>query len=116
MKNYICDKEEYEKVLSHNFEHSVDHENKAIIHIVNETIANFYNLDGENICGGNLHIILDDGNLRDSDIFFCLNSCIKEGDFQGILIGIFNFFFFFPKQLATFRAFANEHRHRYSSI
>ncbi len=30
-------------------------------------------------------------------------------DFQGILIGIFDFVFFFPKQLATFWAFANEH-------
>ena len=33
-------------------------------------------------------------------------------NFQRILIGIFNFFFFFPKQLATFRTFANEHRHK----
>jgi len=41
---------------------------------------------------------------------------VIAGDFQRILIGIFNFFFFFPKQLATFRAFANEHRHRYNSI
>jgi hypothetical protein len=41
---------------------------------------------------------------------------VIAGDFQRILIGIFNFFFFFPKQLATFRAFANEHRHRYGSI
>jgi ribosomal protein S18 acetylase RimI-like enzyme len=37
------------------------------------------------------------------------------GDFQRIFIGIFHFFFFFPKQLATFGAFANEHRHRNSS-
>ena len=36
-------------------------------------------------------------------------------DLQSILIGIFDFFFFFPKQLATFGAFANEHRHKYSS-
>jgi hypothetical protein len=41
---------------------------------------------------------------------------VIAGDFQGILIGILNFFFFFPKQLATFRTFANEHRHRYNSI
>jgi hypothetical protein len=41
---------------------------------------------------------------------------VIAGDFPRILICIFNFFFFFPKQLATFRAFANEHRHRYSSI
>jgi hypothetical protein len=41
---------------------------------------------------------------------------VIAGDFQGILIGIFNFFFFLPKQLSTFRAFANKHRHRYGSI
>jgi hypothetical protein len=34
---------------------------------------------------------------------------VITGNFQCILIGIFNLFFFFPKQLATFRAFANEH-------
>ena len=34
---------------------------------------------------------------------------VIAGHFQCILIGIFNLFFFFPKQLATFRAFANEH-------
>jgi hypothetical protein len=38
---------------------------------------------------------------------------VIAGDFQGILISIFDFFFFFPKQLATFGAFANEHGHRY---
>jgi len=37
-------------------------------------------------------------------------------DFQGILIGIFDFFFFFPKQLTAFGAFSNEHRHRYRSV
>ena len=37
-------------------------------------------------------------------------------DFQGILIGIFDFFFFFPKQLTAFGAFSNEHRHRYRSL
>jgi hypothetical protein len=41
---------------------------------------------------------------------------VIASDFPRILIGIFNFFFFFPKQLATFWTFANEHRHRYSSI
>jgi len=41
---------------------------------------------------------------------------VIAGNFQCILIGIFNFFFFFPKQLAAFWAFANKHRHRNSSI
>jgi len=55
------------------------------------------------------------GTLRDEWNSQNLVTVIAS-DFQRILIGIFNFFFFLPKQLATFRAFANEHRHRNSSI
>lgn len=29
-------------------------------------------------CGGLLHIVLDDGNLDDDDIQWCLNHCNKE--------------------------------------
>jgi hypothetical protein len=51
------------------------------------------------------------GALRDEGDSQNLVTVIA-GDFQGILIGIFDFFFFFPKQLATFGTFANEHGHR----
>jgi hypothetical protein len=37
-------------------------------------------------------------------------------DFQGILIGIFDFFFLFPKQLATFWTFSNQYRHSRRSL
>jgi hypothetical protein len=33
--------------------------------------------------GGNLHIALDDGNLGDDDLQFCLDLCLKEGDGLG---------------------------------
>ena len=33
-------------------------------------------------CGGNLHVVLDDGNLDDNDILFCLAEAMKEGDKQ----------------------------------
>jgi len=33
---------------------------------------------------GNLHIIVDDGNVRDSDILYCLRDCLQKGDLIGI--------------------------------
>lgn len=40
----------------------------------------------ENICGGNLHIILDDENVDDTSVIFCYNECKKEKDYLGMLI------------------------------
>ena len=34
--------------------------------------------------GGNLHIVLEDGNLEDSHILFCILSCVKAGDLVGL--------------------------------
>lgn len=39
-------------------------------------------------CGGNLHILLDDNNYRDSDILFCLNECIKHPEREESELGI----------------------------
>jgi hypothetical protein len=46
-----------------------------------ELVKNYY-YDG-NGSGGNLHVVLDDGNLKDSDIEFCLNNCLTENDIEG---------------------------------
>lgn len=35
---------------------------------------------------GSLHIILADGNLRESDIDFCIKWCIKENDWEGYVL------------------------------
>ena len=43
----------------------------------------YYQLPG-NSCGGNLHIVLDDGNLSNEDIKFCLDLCIEAGDKEGV--------------------------------
>ena len=48
-------------------------------------IKQFLSLDGNEV-GGNLHIVLDDGNLDDENILFCRNLCIKTHDVLGRLI------------------------------
>lgn len=52
---------------------------------IKELVAE-YNEIPENICGGNLHIALDDGNLDDDSIVFCYNQCKKHKDYLGMLI------------------------------
>lgn len=34
--------------------------------------------------GGNLHIVLDDGNVKDSNVQFCLNQAEENGDVKGV--------------------------------
>lgn len=43
----------------------------------------FYTLES-NLCGGNLHIVLDDYNTSDCDIKFCIKQCVTEEDFVGL--------------------------------
>lgn len=40
----------------------------------------------ENLCGGNLHIILDDGNIEDHHILSCYTYCKDKKDYLGMLI------------------------------
>lgn len=44
-----------------------------------------YYRDG-NFCGGNLHIVLDDTNLADHHIEWCLKQAAEEGDTAGVRI------------------------------
>jgi hypothetical protein len=43
----------------------------------------YYSLDG-NSSGGNLHIVLDDGNIENSSIEFCMKKCIENNDLLGL--------------------------------
>jgi len=43
----------------------------------------YYSLPG-NSCGGNLHICLDDYNVGDSSVEFCLDQAEEVNDEQGI--------------------------------
>jgi hypothetical protein len=42
----------------------------------------YYALPG-NAAGGNCHLVLDDGNVEDGNIRFCLEACEAEGDAPG---------------------------------
>ncbi len=45
----------------------------------------FYEKEG-NGCGGNLHIVLDDGNIEDDHILYCLGKCKIYFDSDGMVI------------------------------
>lgn len=45
----------------------------------------YYRLPG-NGAGGNLHLVLDDGNCDDSALWTCIRSCAKEEDGKGLRI------------------------------
>ena len=36
--------------------------------------------------GGNLHIVLEDGNVEDHDVEFCKKQCLERNDEEGIVI------------------------------
>lgn len=53
-------------------------------------ISCLYTMHDEEFCtGGLLHIITDDGNLRDSDIKWCLEECIKHPEREDAVLGKF---------------------------
>ena len=52
---------------------------------VRELVRAYYEKEG-NSCGGNLHIVLDDGNLSDSCVQFCLDQVHADEDEDGVRI------------------------------
>lgn len=46
----------------------------------------YYALPG-NACGGSLHCVLDDGNVSDADVDFCIQSAVDSGDVEGERLG-----------------------------
>lgn len=53
--------------------------------IILKQIKQFLSLEGNEV-GGNLHIVLDDGNLENEIIAWCMQRCINEQDFLGFSI------------------------------
>jgi hypothetical protein len=39
-----------------------------------------------NSCGGNCHIVLDDLNINDDDIHYCMEHCNKNNDVYGAFL------------------------------
>jgi len=68
--------------IDHNKKEAFDY--KRIGKLAN-LIAEYYKKEG-NGCGGNCHLVLDDGNLEDSDIQFCKGYCAHANDDDGLAI------------------------------
>lgn len=49
-----------------------------------DLIARFRAYQAEYPCWGLLHIVLDDGNIEDSSVQFCLDYGTREGDVEGV--------------------------------
>jgi hypothetical protein len=47
-------------------------------------LAKAYYAKPGNCVGGNLHIVLDDGNTEDSHVLFCREKAVEDGDVDGI--------------------------------
>jgi hypothetical protein len=45
----------------------------------------YYRLPG-NGAGGNLHLVLDDGNCDDDSMWVCIKGCVQESDKAGLYI------------------------------
>lgn len=77
-------------------------------YLLDDLIDLFYNLPG-NGAGGKLHILLDDFNVRDSDLEFCLDELKSSDSINKIVLGrciIFLFSSFSPAQRKLY--FENE--------
>jgi hypothetical protein len=48
-------------------------------------IAEFYRKT-ENICGGTLHIVLEDGNTEDHNVEWCKRYAEDQLDYDGVLV------------------------------
>ena len=53
---------------------------KAPLRFIKACVVEYY-LDHPS--GGNLHILLDDGNCRPSDLQFCLGEAVRHRDVEG---------------------------------
>ncbi len=60
--------------------------NKPTIPEVLPLIKEYLEKDS-NSAGGSLHILIEDGNTRDSDIEFCIEWAKSKGDEDGIKLG-----------------------------
>lgn len=49
-------------------------------------VAKAYIAKPGNSVGGNLHIVLEDGNVHDDHIKFCLDQCIQANDRDGVYL------------------------------
>lgn len=51
--------------------------------LTQEQLDRFWSYYQDNITWGSLHIVLDDDNVRDCDVQFCIDYAEKHGDKEG---------------------------------
>ncbi len=61
----------------------MQHKQKPTIPEIMPLIKEYYLFPGNEV-GGNLHNVLEDGNVKDSDVEFCLNEALKCNDKKGV--------------------------------
>ena len=61
------------------------HPEKPIVPEVLALIRAYYARPG-NGAGGNLHVVLDDGNIKLKDVQYCFDYCIDQMDWAGARI------------------------------
>lgn len=52
-----------------------------------EVIEHFHRYFIGNPTWGSLHIVLDDGNINDGHVQFCINYAVEKGDEEGVVLG-----------------------------
>jgi len=52
-----------------------------------EEIDRFADYHGKNLCWGSLHIVLEDGNIQDRNVDFCIDYANRHGDQEGFELG-----------------------------
>lgn len=59
---------------------------KPTIQEMQKMIRDYTEKEGNSV-GGSLHIVLDDGNVYDSNVKFCIEFAEMRGDTEGVEIG-----------------------------
>ena len=59
---------------------------KPTIPEVIPALKEYYHTEG-NAAGGSLHAVLEDGNLRDCDVKYCIEYAKERGDLAGVSLG-----------------------------
>lgn len=59
---------------------------KPTIQQLIEAVKAYYSIHGNNV-GGRLHIVLDDGNINNSDIKWCIDYASSKNDNEAVLLG-----------------------------
>lgn len=80
MKTEFCETENY-RIVTNNRKIS----GNDSIDFVRSCIVGYCRLR-DNSGGGSLHVVVDDGNYSDDTLMYALNFCIRESDFQGVLL------------------------------